>query len=210
MSYIFSMGRTSSASDSKASLMDPKKMDGPVVRWTINDIFKGNNRLFLGYHVTTAGFDALAPIGCLLGGVMYGTGLFRQPYLSTSLLSSMGTVGLGVGCLGMTIGAAGMYSKASQGAAASPPWTDDGIQQRVDGLSHNFKVRVLDLSAWSGVAVAATTLVAVGGPAKLGFAAGTMGIVQALTIGSSLGSLSAFACIYATRPKMDDDDDGDD
>jgi hypothetical protein len=214
------MARSSSSSD----LLDPKKMDGPVVRWTVNDLFKCNSdpRLYLGYHVVAAGFDALAPVGCLLGaGVWYGGGasrlfLSRRPYppttTTTSLLSSMGTFGFGAGCLGMMLGAAGMYDKARQGAAASPlPWTNDGIQQRVDGLSHNFKVRILDLSAWSGVAVAATALVAMGrgSAVKLGFSAGTRGVVEALTIGSSLGSLSAMACIYATLPKMDDDDDGD-
>lgn len=179
-------------------------MDGPVIRWTVNDIFKGNNRLFISYHVVCSGFYALSPVGCLLGGALSGAGLFR-PY--PTVLSSMGTVGFGAGCLGMAIGASGLYSIANKGAAASPPWTNDGIQQRVDGLSHNFKVRVLDLSAWSGMAVAATTLVALGGPVKLGLASGTMGVVQALTLGSSIGSLAAFGCIYATLPKKDDDDD---
>jgi len=100
-----------------------------------------------------------------------------------------------------------MQKKARQGESASPPWNDEGIQQRVDGLSHNFKVRVLDLSAWAGVGVAAGAMVLAGGPKKFKFSPGILGVMQGLSLGSALGSLGAIGCIFSTRPKFDEDED---
>jgi len=73
---------------------------------------------------------------------------------------------------------------------------------RLDGLSHNFKVRVLDLSVWMGVAISGVVVATVpGGPTALGLSKGSLGVFQALSLGSTLGSLSAMACIYKTSSK---------
>jgi hypothetical protein len=184
-------------------LLDPKFMDGPSVKWTVADLFKSDPKLFMKYHVTSSGFHAATPFGCLLGGVLYGAGVRRLP----TALAMMGTGGIVAGCGGMILGYSMMSKIATKGENASPPWTDDGIQNRVDGLSHNFKARVLDLSAWSGTGLAAGALAVAGGPAKLGLSAGALGVLQALTLGSTLGSLGAFGCIYSMLPKKSDRDD---
>ena len=178
-------------------------MDGPVVKWTVNDLASSSNELFMTYHVMGAGWDALSPAGCLLGGVLYTTGIFRK---SPGVLATCGTVGFLTGCAGMALGLAKMTSTAAQGEAATPPWTDDGLQNRVDGLKHNFKVRVLDLSAWTGMGVATLAMAGLGGPAALGLSSGALGAIQGLTLGSSAGSVSAFACIYASLMKKNDED----
>mmetsp|Transcript_25909 Transcript_25909/g.61003 ORF Transcript_25909/g.61003 Transcript_25909/m.61003 type:complete len:192 (+) Transcript_25909:145-720(+) len=180
------------AAESEEPLLDAKNMDGPAVKWTIADLFAVNNNLFMTYHVMGAGWDALTPVGSVLGGVLFGTNLYR-PY--PGLLASMGTVGFGVGCAGMALGLAKMSHTASQGENASPPWNKDGVQNRVDGLKHNFMVRVMDLSAWSGMGLAAAAMVGFGGPANLGLAKGSIGVVQGLALGSTLGGFGAFGCI---------------
>jgi hypothetical protein len=76
-----------------------------------------------------------------------------------------------------------------------------GIQARVDGLSHNFKVRILDKSVWSGIGLATGCLVLVGGPKNVELNGRMLGIAQALVLGSSVGSLGALACIASTAMK---------
>jgi hypothetical protein len=134
---------------------DPKFMDGPIVHWTVADLFKSDKKTFMKYHVMESGYGALTPVGTILGGIVYGVGIRPFP----SALQMMGTTGLVTGVAGMILGLTRMNKVASQGESASPPWTDDGIQNRVDGLSHNFKVRTLDLSVWSGMGLAAGALV---------------------------------------------------
>jgi len=155
------------------------------------------------YHVMSAGYDAFTPVGATVGGILYG--IRWRPF--PSVLAMMGTGGLIGGSLGMVLGLTTMQKKARQGESASPPWNDEGIQQRVDGLSHNFKVRVLDLSAWAGVGVAAGAMVLAGGPKKFKFSPGILGVMQGLSLGSALGSLGAIGCIFSTRPKFDEDED---
>jgi hypothetical protein len=193
------------ASDSSDRLLnDVKAMDGPVVKWTIADIFTSNNNLFMTYHVMGAGWDIFAPVGSMLGGALYGAKVYRpQP----KLLASMGEVGFVLGCCGMVLGYTRMKMTAAKGEAASPPWTEDGVQNRVDGLRHNFMVRVLDLSAWSGMGVASAAMVGFGGPTSLGLSTGAVGVIQGLTLGSSLGSLGAIGCLFATKPKNDDEEE---
>lgn len=192
--------------EGKETLLDPKSMDGPTIPWTVADLLASNKRIFMTYHVMATPWDVLSPFGAVFGGISYRLGAFKR---FPSMLASMGTTGFYVGALGMCLGLAKMYHISSQGDAANPPWTDDGIQMRVDGLRHNFKVRVLDISAWGGIGIAAGALVFTGGPTALGLSAGTKGLIQALTLGSVFGSLGAFGCIYWTRPKSKKDDDDD-
>ena len=182
-----------------------KKMDGPVIPWTIGDTVQqvAGNRVFITYHAVITPWALATPVGCAVGAGLYAT------KLSSSFLQSMATTGLIFGGLGVTVGMALRTRLAMQGekATAKIPWNDEGIQQRVDGLSHNFKVRVLDLSAWNGLAAATASLVVLGGPVPMGLASGTWGVVQALTLGSSLGSLGGISCIYSGMDRDDFDDD---
>lgn len=189
----------------KESLLDPKSMDGPAVKWTVADLFASNANVAMTYHVMGAGYDALTPVGTLLGGAIYAVGYRPMP-----ALAFMGTTGLLTGTVGMALGLTGMMSTARKGEKATPlPWNEEGVQQRVDGLKHNFKVRILDKSVWYGIGMAGGALLFAGGPAKLGLSKGPLGVAQALSLGSAIGGLSAFGCIYATLPKKDDDDSDD-
>jgi hypothetical protein len=184
-------------------LPDPKSMDGPKVSWTPFDTFKPNPKSAMTYHVMAAGYSAFNPLGATAGAVLYGLGWRRFP----TLMAAMGSAGLAAGGVGMLMGLGGMQSTAKKGEKASIPWTEEGIQQRVDGLSHNFKVRVIDLSVWSGIGLAAVSLVAGGGPRRLNLSPGLLGVMQAISLGSALGSLGAIGCIYSTSRKEGEDED---
>jgi hypothetical protein len=134
--------------------------------------------------------------------VLYGLGWRRFP----SIFAAMGSAGLVAGGVGVLMGLGGMQNKAKKGEKASPPWNEEGIQQRVDGLSHNFNVRVIDLSVWSGIGLAAGALVVAGGPSRMKLSPGALGAMQAVSLGSALGSLGAIGCIFSTRPKEDEDE----
>jgi hypothetical protein len=89
-----------------------------------------------------------------------------------------------------------------KGENATPiPYNDEGVQQRVNGLSHNFMVRIIDLSCWSGMGIAATALLVAGGPSKLRLCTGALGVAQALSLGSAFGGFGAFGCLYSLRMK---------
>ena len=189
----------------RSDLLDPKSMDGPKVKRTVADLFDINDMTFLTYHVASSGLHAVGTAGCLLGGVLYGSGLYRSP---PSVWAAMGTAGLAGSVAGVALGLTTMASVAYKGEAAKPvPWTIDGIHQRTDGLRHNFIVRIMDQNAWLGAALAAGALLYAGGPTKLKLSPGILGVGQALNLGTSLGVLGAAACVWATRPPRDDADD---
>lgn len=169
-------------------------MDGPKVETTVADLFKKNETIFMGYHVISAGWDVLGTAGAIAGLSAYGLGLRKYP-----LLVTVGTSSLVGGLLGSSLGLTRMAITASKGDDASPPWNKEGVEQRVNGLSHNFKVRVLDKSSWTGIALASGALVLSGGPAALGFSRGALGVAQALSLGSAAGGISAFGCIAASE-----------
>ena len=180
-----------------------KSMDGPVVKWTIADSFKSNQLMYMNYHAMASGYDFLTPVGTVLGGVVHTIGYRPFP----SVLQTMGTAGLITGCAGMVLGAGLLSRIAAKGDDASPPWNEEGRQQRIDGLSHNFKVRVIDLGVWSGIAAATGVLVVAGGPTKLRLSAGLLGVTQALSLGSATGTILGFGCIMYHESKFWKDDD---
>lgn len=189
-------------------LLNPSKMDGPTVPWTVADLFVKNPQVAMAYHVAGAGYDVLTPVGVLVGGLLSFTPLRKN----STPLRMMGTCGLIAGCTGMTVGLLGMVATAKKGDEASPPWNEEGIQQRVNGLRHNYKVRVLDRGVWLGIAAAGGLLVVTRSPARMGLHPSMLGILQALSLGSAVGSVASMACIYASivdndYPKYDDDDD---
>jgi hypothetical protein len=186
-------------------LLDPRNMDGPSVNFTVNDLLRSKPRLFIAYHVTVTPFALSSPFGALVGGALYGFGRMRK---FPSVHAAMGVTSLAAGCLGSAIGLAGLGYAASRGPNATPtPWNEVGIQQRVDGLSHNFMVRVIDLSAWAGMGLAAGTMLLAGGPSKLKLSPGSLGIVQGLGLGVALGALGSMVCVSQTVARKIKDDD---
>ena len=177
----------------------------PCRRASRTSSWLSTDRLQHTYHVVSVGFGALTPIGAALGGALWYSGVYK-PF--PTALPMLGTAGLVAGGAGMAIGYFGMRAVASKGADASPiPWTEDGIQQRVNGLSHNFKVRVLDLSMWSGMGLATGAMLLAGGPASLGLSSGMLGVMQGLSLGSAAGTLGAIGCVIATNQKEEKDDE---
>lgn len=188
----------------KDSLLNRKVMDGPVVPWTVADLFKSSPRLYMAYHTMGSGFDFFTPLGTMIGGGLYAAGW--RPY--PTALSMMGTSGLVAGGVGMACGLAALANSARKGEANTPiPWNDECIQMRVNGLSNNFVVRVMDLSVWSGLGVAAGLLVYKGGGSSAAaafggsFSKGALGTLQLLSLGAAAGSLSGMACVTVAKRK---------
>jgi len=189
----------SSSSKKKTNLLDPKTMDGPTVKWTVGDLLLERKdldpRAYIVYHGLSTGWSAFAPVGAVIGGALcYGLG-WRPMKTSAATVGTAAMIGGGTGmALGMTF----LSSVSAKGEKAKPiPWNDEGIQQRVDGIRTNFKVRILDVCGWGGMGVASGALLLAGGPAALGLSSGIVGVVQGLSLGSAAGGLGAFGCIYA-------------
>lgn len=175
----------------------PKKPDGPSVDFAPNDLLRRYPRLFMTYHAMGTPWDVFNTAGVVIGGALALTPLrSRFP----SALALVGTAGTILGCSGMALGIA----RLAYTVLADKEWDDTGIQQRVDKLSRNFKVRVLDLSVWSGLGLAALALVANKGPTSLGLSPSVLGVTQALSLGSALGAVGAFGCIFSTASKSRD------
>ena len=194
----------------RVGLLDPKIMDGPKVPFTVHDLFRNNPKASLTYHVMCTPFCVFNTMGNVVGAGLYGLGLHTIPVriissaLMTSSTSSLAvvssTTGLAFGCVGMVLGIGKLSQVIMKGENATPiPYNDEGVQQRVNGLSHNFMVRIIDLSCWSGMGVAATALLVAGGPSKLKLCTGPLGVAQALSLGSAFGGLGAFGCLYSLR-----------
>jgi hypothetical protein len=185
----------------KDSLLRPKVMDGPRVPWTVADLFRFNDKMFMIYHAAGSGYDFMTPVGTLVGGALYMGGY--RPY--PTALSMMGTSGLVAGGVGMACGLALLANTARKGEANSPvPWNDENVQMRVNGLSQNFVVRVMDLSVWGGLGVAAGILLLKGGGGTRAFASlspGTLGTLQFLSLGAAAGGLSGIACVSLAKRK---------
>ena len=163
---------------------------------------KKNAQAAVHYHAVSAGYQVLAPVGALVGGIVHGTGLWR-PFPSAA--ATMGASGVVFGSVGALLGLQKQRRLASSSAVSSSaaleslPWNDAGIERRADALSRNFVVRVLDLSALCGASAAAGIVCAKGGPAALGLSTGAVGVLQAFGIGTAAGGMSALGCIYVNR-----------
>ncbi|CAB9502361.1 expressed unknown protein [Seminavis robusta] len=184
------------------ALLDAKKMDGPTMKWAPNDVFRGKPRAFLTYHVMNHGYAYLTPLGVTLGGVTAMIPpLKKRIFPRLTPLQAAGTVGMGAGVCGMALGLGLMYSVS---VAKDPkiPFTDDGIQMRVDGLSHNFGVRVMDAGVVGGFTSAGGLMILLGGPTSLGLSAGGMGVLQGLSLGSAVGSIASIGCISANKDNL--------
>ena len=70
---------------------------------------------------------------------------------------------------------------------------------------------MIDLSSWGGIGLAAGGLMLAGGPSRLKLSPGLLGFGQAVSLGSLVGAVSAFGCIYSmmnhTAPADEDDSD---
>lgn len=176
-------------------------MDGPEVKWTVNDLFsESSDETFMAYHVASAGWDFMAPAGCMLGGILYSA------WRPLPFLQMIGTGGLIAGCAGMCFGTMGMAQAKSKGELAKPlPWNEDGVKMRVDGLKHNYTVRIFDKCAWIGIAAGGALVALSRGPTRLGLSRGLLGTAQALTLGSSLGSFAAAGLAFQSRSLPYDD-----
>ena len=170
-------------------MSSPSKLQ---VKHTIGDLLKSHPKFFLTYHVLDAGYDILTPLGVVIGGAAY-YGLGFKPF--DTPLATMGTAGLVGGSTGMLLGTLRLIKTA----ATADNWNETGIEKRVDGLSHNFKIRVLENSVWGGLGLAAAALYVAGGPQKVGFSPGALGVAQGLSLGSAVGSVAGMACIASTK-----------
>lgn len=171
-------------------------MDGPSVSWTVGDLFKFNNKVFLTYHCMGSGYDFLTPVGCLLGATILPR---MSKFSHLTPLQAAGTGGIVAGGAGMGLGLLALVGTAT---SKNPkiPWTNDGIQMRVDGLSHNYKVRALDLGVWVGIAAAGGALLYSGGSMqKFGLLPGLPGQLQTVALGSAAGSIGATILIQLTK-----------
>jgi hypothetical protein len=172
-----------------------RSMDGPSVAWTVADLTKVNNKFFMTYHVMASGYDYLTPLGCAIGA---GALPYTSKFSTLTRLQAAGTGGLIGGTAGMGLGFM-LMMKIANSKSPKLPWDEDGIQTRVDGISHNYRVRAMDLGVWLGMAAAGATMVYAGGPTKLGLSSGTFGKFQAVALGSAMGSVTANVFISATK-----------
>ena len=70
-------------------------------------------------------------------------------------------------------------------------------------LQQGFKVRVIDLSVWSGIGLAIVALIGIGGPIRMKLSPGALGAMQAVGLGSAMGSMGAIGCILSATPNND-------
>ena len=167
----------------------------PSVPWTVNDLFKSDKSLYMLYHCMSCGYDTMTPVGSLVGALVLPN-TFAFSHLTR--LQAAGTGSIMGGCAGMGIGVLALASTAS---STNPkiPWNDVGIHMRVSGLAHNYRTRAMDLGAWVGVSVTGGAMLYVGGPERLGFSKGPYGGLQAMALGSAVGSMGASLIVDLTK-----------
>ena len=176
-------------------------MDGPYVKYTVNDLFSFHNTAYLTYHCMGAGYDMLSPVGCIVGGI----GL---PYMSRfkdlTRLQAIGTGGIIGGTFGMGLGLLALVG-ISQSKNPKIPFDKDGIEQRVNGLKYNYFVRCLDLGVWLGIVGGAGGMLMYNGGfnnatlSKVGLSSGKLGYLQA--IGLASGTASVLSNVYVKMTK---------
>ena len=168
--------------------------DHRTVKWAVADIFEGRNRLYITYHVMFSGWHFFTPMGCLCGSLLW---LIDR---SHNLLQTMGTGGVILGVTGMGMGLVGLTASVCLNPdPVNKPWNHAGIQKRVDGLSRNFLVRVVDLGAWIGMVGVVAVVIVYGGPTKLGLSSGMRGTLQSASLGAAAGTVAAITYNKATK-----------
>jgi hypothetical protein len=182
--------------ENKQNLLATSSMDGPSVPIAPNDLLKFNNKLFLLYHVMGSGYDYLTPLGCVIGSVAIPALLPKFKELTR--LQAAGTGAVVAGGTGMSLGLIALINARSS-TEPKLPWDEAGIQNRIDGLSNNYRVRCMDLGVWLGVLVAGGTLAYKGGPTELGLSAGPLGKWQAIGLGSAVASILTNIFISLTK-----------
>lgn len=170
-------------------------MDGPSVAFAPNDIFKFNNKMVVLYHVMGSGYDYMTPIGCLVGAAAIP---LIPKYREFTRLQAAGTGAIIAGFAGMGLGGLAMLSTMSM-KEPRLPFDEAGWQQRVDGLSHNYRVRAMDVGVWLGVAAGATAVAFHGGPTPLRLSPRTLGTLQAIGLGSAGASILTNIFIACTK-----------
>ncbi|KAG7362713.1 hypothetical protein IV203_026073 [Nitzschia inconspicua] len=170
-------------------------MDGPSVSFAPNDLLKFNNNLFLLYHVMGSGYDYLTPIGCIIGGLALP---MIPKFKDLTRLQAAGTGAIYAGGAGMGLGFLALMNARSK-KEPKFPFDEAGMQNRVDGLTNNYRVRCMDLGVWLGVIAAGATLAYKRDPTMLGLSSGTFGRVQAVGLGSATASVLTNVYIAATK-----------
>ena len=183
------------------------------VKFTVADVVAKytSPQAAVTYHVMDSGFAAFSAVGSMVGAAAYGIRR-KQP-----LLVSMGTYSLALGVVGAAFGYVGLQSAMNKNDPNFPPWNQEGIEMRSNGILHNPRVRVMDALHWGGMGVAAGALVLAGfSPVRLGYSAGALGIAQVLSQGSAVGTTLSIGAIGIDIMKekklqkeleLDDDDE---
>ena len=149
------------------------------------------------YHCMGSGYDLFTPVGCLVGGAVLPR--VSKQFSHLTPLQAAGTAGVVAGGVGMGLGLLALVGTATSKHPRTP-WTEEGIQMRVDGLSHNYKVRALDLGVWVGVAAAGCLMLHSGGSMqKFGLSPGLSGQLQSVALGSAAGSIGAMVLVQLTK-----------
>lgn len=164
-----------------------------LVPWTVADFFSSQPLSALVYHVMSAPFALASPVGAIFGAC-YGLVTHQE-----SILQSAANGSLALSIVGTMVGLSGLVYTAKQGVEASPPFSPDGISDRRDRLKVNYVARVLDRSVWIGVAAAAAVALT---PLELGLAPGTLGFIQAMALGSTVGGMVGLVSIGQYKQYM--------
>lgn len=79
------------------------------------------------------------------------------------------------------------------------PFDEEGIEQRVNGLKHNYGVRAMDLGVWIGTATAGGTMLLAGGPTRFGLSMAPLGHIQGLALGAMTGLVVSNVVVQVTK-----------
>lgn len=182
-----------------------------IVPWTVADIFRDNDTLFLLYHSMGTSWDLGTLIGTMLGILVFAIRWsLRNPEKDyenkvPSLWYHVAHYSLLTGGLGLLGGFLWFLHKAScpntvliptTSANNDPPlpWNDVARRNRVYRLVRNTTVRLLDKNVWAGMAIAGAVVIVFGHPSQMiGLSKGFLGVLQFLALGSTVGSAVALA-----------------
>ena len=170
-------------------------MDGPSVPFAPNDLLKSNTTLFMIYHCMDSGYNYMTPLGCAIGALAIP---LVPRFKDLTRLQAAGTGAILAGGTGMGLGCMALLNIATM-KEPKLPWDEGGRQNRVDGLTHNYRVRCMDLGVWMGILGGAAAVAYKGGPTNLGLSSGTLGKLQAIGLGSAAASVLTNVFITVTK-----------